>query len=239
MTSSDKAKAGAARPGGAAHGRFIPREELGPFAAWTPGALGGGGAGGAAAAVDDGAHDSDDLRRRLQSARQGGYQDGYRDGLAALESFKQSFAAQMTARIGDLIARFDADFLGLERRIAESLAEAAIEVARQVVRTELMINSGVVAQVAREAVAALLLSARHVAVYVHPDDIALVQAGAGEALEARGARLLVDTTVERGGMRVESDIGCIDATLATRWRLACASLGVTARALDDEQDGAA
>lgn len=235
MTSSDKAKAAPARPGGSAHNRFIPREELGPFAAWTPGALGGSGA----AAPDDGAHDSDDLRRRLQSARQGGYQDGYRDGLAALESFKQSFAAQMTARIGDLIARFDADFLALERRIAEAVAEAAIEVARQVVRTELMLNAGVVAQVAREAVAALLLSARHVTVYVHPDDIALVQAGAGEALEARAARLLADATVERGGVRVESDIGRIDATLATRWRLACASLGVTARALDDAQEGAA
>jgi len=231
MASSDKTKAGSTRPAGAGHGRFIPREELGPFAAWTPGALAGGGGG--AASVDDGAHDSDDFRRRLQNARQGGYQDGYRDGLAALESFKQSFAAQMSARIGDLITRFDAEFLGLEQRIAETLTEAAIEIARQVVRTELTLNSGVVAQVACEAVAALLLSARHVAVYVHPDDIALVQAGAGEALEARGARLLVDATLERGGLRVESDIGRIDATLATRWRQACASLGVIARPLED------
>jgi flagellar assembly protein FliH len=226
MTTSDKTKFGASRAAPAGHNRFIPREELGPFASWTPGAFGA-----TSGVPDDGANDSDDTKRRLLAARQAGYQDGYRDGLAALDSFKQSFAAQMSARIGDLVTRFDAEFLGLERRIAGALAEAAIQVARQVVRTELAQNSAVVAQVAREAVAALLLSARHVAVYVHPDDAALVQSGAGEALEARGARLLVDATLERGGCRVESDIGRIDAMLATRWRLACAALGVDAPAL--------
>ena len=49
-----------------------------------------------------------------------------------------------------------------------------------------------VATVAQEAIDTLLLSARHITLRVHPDDHALVALGAGEALAARGARLVAD-----------------------------------------------
>jgi flagellar assembly protein FliH len=60
---------------------------------------------------------------------------------------------------------------------------------------------------------------------VHPDDHALVAAGAAEALQARGARLLADAQIERGGCRIDSDLGRIDATIEARWRQAAAVLG--------------
>jgi flagellar assembly protein FliH len=82
-----------------------------------------------------------------------------------------------------------------------------------------------IAKVAQEAIATLLMSARHITLHVHADDHALVSLGAGEALAARGARLLVDPQVARGGCAVESDIGAIDATLQTRWARAAAALG--------------
>ena len=46
-----------------------------------------------------------------------------------------------------------------------------------------------------------------------------------EALQARGARLLPAADVERGGCLIESDLGQIDASIATRWRQAAAVLG--------------
>jgi flagellar assembly protein FliH len=82
-----------------------------------------------------------------------------------------------------------------------------------------------VAVVATEAVDTLLLSARHITVRVHPDDHALVAQGAADVLAARGARLLSDADVLRGGCLVESDIGVIDATLEARWRRVAASVG--------------
>jgi flagellar assembly protein FliH len=60
---------------------------------------------------------------------------------------------------------------------------------------------------------------------VHPNDQPLVAQGAAEVLTARGARLLADGSIARGGCLVESDIGVIDAGIAARWRRAAASLG--------------
>jgi len=213
MTSSER--------GGTPHAyaRFIPREELDGFAAWQPEALGGNAAARPATEAQRGADQ--------QTARQAGYQDGYRDGLAALASFKQTFAQQMAAQLTPLLSSFDQAFSELETEIADSVARTATLLARQVLRGELVARPEQVARVASEAVNAVLLTARHIRVFVHPDDLALVQSGAEEALAARGARLLTDAGLARGGCHVESDLGQIDARIETRWAQAAAALGQT------------
>ncbi|HET9822192.1 MAG TPA: FliH/SctL family protein [Burkholderiaceae bacterium] len=218
MTSSSERTAGAS-----AYARFIPREELDGFAAWRPHAFGDAPKAGSPAPSEAdraAAHEA-----ALAAARQDGYQAGYRDGLAALESFKQSFAQQVAAQIGQLMAAFDAEFAALEGQIAEHVARTATELARQVVRHELTSHPQHVAQVAADAVQAVLLSARHLRVHVHPDDLPLVRSGAADALDGRAARLVGDATVSRGGCRVESDLGSVDASLEMRWAQAAAALG--------------
>jgi flagellar assembly protein FliH len=210
--------------------RFIPREELDSFAAWRPGSIDGAAGDAADAAAQRAAAEpvrspEQLVAEQLNAARQGGYHDGYRDGLAALESFKQSFAAQTTAQVGALMQSYAGQMDSLQQDMASALAAAAVSLARQVVRGELAARPGQVAAVAEEALETLLLSARHVTVRVHPDDHALVAQGAGETLAARGARLLADAAVTRGGCLVESDIGIIDASIETRWRRAAAALG--------------
>jgi len=200
------------------HSRFIPREEISAFAAWRPNAIGDSAAAGPATTQ---AQRGDEQ----QAAHQAGYQAGYRDGLVALESFKQTFALQTSAQLGQLATAFDQAFADLERQIAASVAHTATALARQVVRSELVARPDLIAQVASEAVNAVLLSARHIRIYVHPDDLALVQDGAGEALAARQARLLADPNLARGGCRVDSDLGSIDARIETRWAQGAATLG--------------
>ena len=109
--------------------------------------------------------------------------------------------------------------------MGDALARIAVELARQVVRTELAQNPEIVARVAHDAVEALQLSARHVRVRVHPDDFAFVQGGAGEELRAREAQLVPDADVARGGVKVDADIASVDATIATRWQQAMSSIG--------------
>lgn len=225
MTSSSK-------PNGAeratpSYTRFIPREELQGFAAWTPDALGG--AARAAPASPSPAEPTPDaaalLQAELRAARQAGYQDGYRDGLVALDNFKRSFAAQTTAQVGALLQRFDAELAELEGQIAEALTRTAVELARQVVRSELATHPELIARVAEDAVHAVLLSARHIRLAVHPDDVALVEQGAAEVIAARGVRVAAAPEIERGGCRVESDLGEVDARIETRWTQAAAALG--------------
>ena len=147
-----------------------------------------------------------------------------RDGLAALENFKQQFATQATAQIGALLESFDRQLAGLDRQLAECLARSALQLAREVVRSELVTRPTLVAQVASEALGAVMLSARHIAVHAHPQDLPLIAEGAEEALTARGARLLADGSVERGGVRVLSDLGSVDADIARRWAQAAESI---------------
>ena len=215
---------------GNTYSRFIPREELNSFAAWAPGDLTGGPP--PQSNVHRRADDAVkvDLAAQhalaLHAARQAGYQDGYRDGLVALDGFKQSYAAQTTAQVGVLMRSLDDALNGLQQDMARTLAVTATHLARQIVRSELVTRPELVATVAHEAIDTLLLSARHITLRVHPDDHTLVAQGAGEVLAARGARLLGDAAMVRGGCLVESDIGVIDASLDARWRRAAAALGI-------------
>src|SRR5678815_5098139 len=81
--------AAAAKP--SVYTRFIPREELGAFAAWEPSDLSRTGSGsGATRAAEGGSGvgSPEQVAEQIRQARQAGYQEGYRDGLVALEGFK-------------------------------------------------------------------------------------------------------------------------------------------------------
>ncbi len=213
------------------YARFIPREELSSFAAWDLGDVSssepGPSAPGARRSDADAApaHAAAQLGRELRAARQSGYQDGYRDGLVALEGFKQSFAAQTTAQVGALLGSIGRQLDALQQDMASALAAAATSLARQIVRSELVTEPGSVARVAEQAIEALLLSARHIVLRVHPDDLALVAAGAAERIAARGIRVVGDAQISRGGCLIESDIGLVDATIEERWRRGAAGVG--------------
>jgi flagellar assembly protein FliH len=224
---------------GTPYTRFIPREELGDFASWTPGSFSGPGAGAQNAPPPPAPEPTAaDWQARIAAARQAGYQDGYRDGLAALEDFKSSFAQQATAQIGALLDAFDRQTEQLDAQLADTVARTAVQLAAQVLRHELATQPQLVATVASEAMHAIMLSARHVVVHLHPQDLPLVAEGAEEAIAARGARLVADPALSRGDVLVQSDVGHIDARVEMRWAQALASLGAAEPAADDSDDTA-
>jgi len=221
-----RAPAGSSAAKASVYTRFIPREELGSFAAWEPSDLSQPDAA-ATAREDDAAatETAEQIAEKQRQARQAGYQEGYRDGLVALEGFKQSFAHQTTLQVGALLRSLGEQLDALQSQMAQTLCVSATGIARQVVRSELACRPELIAKVAQEALETLLLSARHITLRVHPDDQALVADGAADVLAARGARLVADPAIARGGCLVESDIGVIDASLDTRWQRAAAALG--------------
>jgi flagellar assembly protein FliH len=228
----------AAGRGGHAYSRFIPREELSSFSAWKLGAFGSDGAGGGAtkpgaAAPAGPPPPTPQVQAQLKAARESGYHDGYRDGMAALDSFKQTYAAQVSAQVGAVVQAAQTQLDLLERDLAQRVAGVALAIARQVVRDELRLQPQHVVAVAQEALSTLLVTARHVTLRLHPEDQALVAAGAAEAVAARGARLVADARIARGGCVVESDIGSVDAQVASRWERAAAALGHASHWPDD------
>jgi flagellar assembly protein FliH len=218
--------AGEAAGAGPLHARFIPREEIDSFSAWKLSAFG-----------DVPAHDAADapppppppsLPEQLRAAREGGYHDGYRDGLAALDSFKQSHATQVAAQVGAVISGLHAQLDALQRDLAQRVAGVALDIARQVVRTDLHVASDLVVAVTQEALDELLASARNVTVHLHPHDRALVGSACAQTLSERGARLVDEPQMQRGGCIVQSDVSVVDAQVSTRCQRAAAAMGLPA-----------
>lgn len=233
---------GAVRP--ANYSRFIPREELADFAAWTPDPLAGQArpaglrsVGGLSMGRPSPAEPPDtaqaappgptpeEWQARVTDARQQGYQDGYRDGLEALEAAKQQHAMQVSAQMAQVVTAFQQQVQALEERMADAVTDTAVRLARQVVRAELAQRPEHVGQVAREAIGAVMMSARHLRLRLNPQDLELVQLGAGDALRAREVLLLADPALTRGGCTVESDLGQVDAAIEHRWARTIAVLG--------------
>ncbi len=229
------------RPAQGSYSRFIPREELRGFANWTPDSFGAAvnaaiekvaqvnqtgqpAADSPATAAERAIQREQSIRAEVNAARQAGYADGHRDGLVALEHFKRDHSRLLSAQLGQLLASFDGELAGLEQQLADAVASLATALARQVLRSELAQRPGLVAGVASEAVNAVLASARHISLRVHPDDLALVAQGAAEALADRSARLSADAAVARGGCIVDSDVGSVDASIQARWHQATQAL---------------
>lgn len=231
-----------------AYARFIPREELADFAAWTPGAFGDLGDSAMhqtqpkpsirperepePAAAPEAAPSEEQWAQRIEEARSQGYAQGYRDGLEALEAAKRAFAQQVSAQMAQILTAFDQQTQALDASMADTLVESAVTLARQVVRSEIRLRPEMIVQVAEDAVGAVLLSARHLRLRVNPQDLPLVESGSADLLKARGVILQGDATISRGGCVVESDLGEVDARLEARWAQAAAAFG-----RDESYDG--
>lgn len=183
----------------------------------------------ARAAAQAAAAPAPDTEALIEAARQSGYQDGYRNGLAALESYKQTQAEQMARymneQVGGLVEAMQQRLDALEQQLAGRVAGVSLELARQVVRSELIERPELVVEVAEEALSALLSSARQIVVRLHPEDHAVVQGRLDEILQSRGARLVADASIRRGGCLVDSDIALVDATVEARWERAAGAMG--------------
>jgi len=243
---------GLAKPVVPTYARFIPREELGNVAAWVPDSLDprktAAAAAPAPAPVDPAvvrAARQAQLQQRFAEVFEQGRRQGQEDttrimreeARQALDVFRRQQATEVGAPVATLLTQFQQGLDSVEQALARRLAGIAMQMARQVVRHELQTNAALVVDVTQEALAEVLLSARHITVKVHPTDFALVEQGCADAFEARGARLIADAHVERGGCLVESDLGKVDARLSTRWAGAVAAMGTPPLSAAEAGDG--
>lgn len=243
---------GLAKPAAPTYARFIPREELGRVAAWVPDSLDPRrtAAPAAPAPIDPEvarAARQAQLQQRFAEVFEQGRRQGQEDttramreeARQALDIFRRQQASEVGAPVAALLTQFQQGLDSVEQALARRLAGIAMQMARQVVRHELQTNAALVVDVTQEALTEVLLSARHITVKVHPTDLVLVEQGCADAFEARGARLIADAHIERGGCLVESDLGVVDARLSTRWTNAVAAMGTPPLTAAEAGDGVA
>lgn len=191
---------------------FIPKEQVGEASSWEFASLTGEG-------VVRGAPTQ--LTEREQRAFERGRAQGHSEGQAAERRVKVEYGAQVAQLIGQLGARF----AEVQQDGADALLDLAFTIARQVVRREISLQRDALLPVAREAVSMIIDQHAHPRVFLNPQDFALLRADFEADGLFKGCRFIADPRVARGGCRVETAQGEVDATLATRWERVLAALG--------------
>ena len=150
---------------------------------------------------------ADDIEKLQQEAHREGYAAGYEEGTARVR--------MEAMRLHSVVEQLEEALAALDNSIAREVLNLGVEIARNVVRQTIRVNPEVVVAVVREAINQL--PHQHTAVYLNPDDASLVRSHAGDQLAHAGHRIFEDTTIARGGCKIEAGGSHIDATLATRW----------------------
>ncbi|GAB6067254.1 flagellar assembly protein FliH [Methylothermus subterraneus] len=149
-----------------------------------------------------------------------GFQQGYREGKEKGEAegraqAEQALAAE-AAQFKQLMAALTEPLAQVDAEVEKELVHLALTVAKHLVRRELKTDPGQIVAVVREALALLPVAKRGVTLILHPKDAELVRA----TLELDPAKvpwqIVEDPTLTRGGLRVETEVSRIDASVEAR-----------------------
>lgn len=142
-----------------------------------------------------------------EQARQEGLLQGRQEAEAELDV--------MRGKLQDLAASIHTAFTQFCHAQIPSLAEVAGAAAEQIVRTDLRTDPSRIDGIVREALEHITTSSQ-VVVYLHPDDLHLVEQSFEVREYSRPVVFRPDPDLERGGCWISSQQGEIDATLEGR-----------------------
>ena len=153
--------------------------------------------------------------------RQTGHSEGYAAGLAEGQALARAHAEQLK-NMADELSR---SLLTIEEDIGQGLIALALDIARKVVGDTLAQHPEAIVTSAREVMHADPAAEPPLRLWVHPDDLALINGYLADEIIDSNWRIATDASLTRGGCRAETAYGAIDATLETRWRRVAAALG--------------
>ena len=158
-----------------------------------------------------------------------GLREGFEKGLAhARQMTSDAVQAQheeIAAQGAQLLGAFTQQLAALQHSMAEAVTSLAIEIARSATGVAVRLDLDLVSPAVHNALAAIIDEHARPTVRLNPYDASLVGEHLAPALAARGAHLVPDSTIGRGGCRVDTSRASVDATLKTRWHKALAALG--------------
>jgi flagellar assembly protein FliH len=158
-------------------------------------------------------------------ARAEGYRAGHSEGLEAGRCEALTQMAPRIARIDEMLGVLNADLLRIDRELAADVLQLALIVARNLVGAALEAHPEIVQTCVEEALRQMAHNYGPVHLTVNPQDAALVREVLKASSRTPGWSLKEDQTISRGGCRVETTGGEVDATIESRWQRTTAALG--------------
>lgn len=233
------------------YARFIPREEIEAVSSWRFDNVDGTphpedvAAAAAQQEAEEAARalspeaiaaDMEALRRQaIDESFAQGHAAGCQETRAALEEPARQAAEAAARRLNELVEGLRAELDRAQEHMAQAVLEMACELARQVVRRELLADPKSIEPVVNEALAALVTDAQPIAIRLHPDDLAALQAGGDTQPTSDAPRWVADASITPGGCVVEAPGSGVDATLEKRWQRAIANLGLDSEWASDKR----
>ncbi|MFC3285188.1 flagellar assembly protein FliH [Litchfieldella rifensis] len=171
-----------------------------------------------------------------EAARQEGYRAGFeaghgegcaqglQEGREAGEQEMQRQIHQALAPLGSLAKHFSEALEQLDEDVAADLVDLALATGRQLAGEALDAHPEQVVAIVRELLHVEPSLGGQPRLWLHPDDLGLVEAHLGHEFTAAGWKLQPDDQISRGGCRVSSANGELDATWERRWEAVTAQV---------------
>jgi len=166
------------------------------------------------------AGEAEGRKEGLAKGRAQGLSEGHAEGIAAGLAAASAHAEQLRA----IATSLPAALRRAESEVADALLTLAFDIARQVVHRTLRAEPEWVLPLVQDLLHAEPALQGEPRLYLHPEDVALVKNSLGNELEAAGWQVRADDSMTRGGCRVQSASGELDASLETRWSNVTAAL---------------
>jgi flagellar assembly protein FliH len=196
----------------------IPKEQLSAYQRWELGSFD--------APATQAGPTPENIEEISARAREDGYRNGHREGLEAGRREALAQMAPRIARIDEMIGVLNADLLRIDRELAADVVQLALIVARNLVGAALEVHPEIVQTSVEEALRQIAQNYGPVHLTVNPQDAALVREVLKASSRTPGWSLKEDQTISRGGCRVETAGGEVDATIESRWQRTTAALGL-------------
>ncbi|KAG1458157.1 hypothetical protein G6F57_014748 [Rhizopus arrhizus] len=153
----------------------------------------------------------EEIQAIQESAEKEGFQHGHTEGYGQ----GQAEVRRLAAQIEGILDNFSRPLVRLENEVVGALGELAVRIAGALVGRAYEAEPALLAQLVGEAIDAVGGSTREVEVRLHPDDIAALAPLLNLSPQQR---LVPDTSLSRGDLRVHAEAVRIDGTLEARLR---------------------
>jgi len=145
-----------------------------------------------------------------------GFEEGHKAGMEAGQEAGKKDIQQQLAYLQQILGSLEQPWTDLDQQIEKDLVNLAITMTRQLLRRELKQEPEHVIGAMRAALQALPVSDRKLKIYVHPDDLTIIQKGLSLEGDDSSRQWIEDPLLTRGGVRLETADTTIDATVEAR-----------------------
>ncbi|MCB8888510.1 flagellar assembly protein FliH [Vreelandella malpeensis] len=167
-----------------------------------------------------------------------GYEQGLKEGRSEALSTLDDQVRQAVAPVEALARQFAEALERVDDTIADDLVELAMMVGRQLALDTLAERPERILELVRELLHTEPPLVGQQRLWLNPEDHALVQEHLGAELGAANWALQPDDQLARGGCRVTSAQGELDATFESRWQAVAAQMRRRHKPTDTGQDEA-